>query len=80
MIVELIPLALLGGVLGLDVVSFPQAMISRPIVAATLAGGLMGQAPSGMLIGAALELRQTRRVVEPGHIDRLGRASGVSGC
>jgi len=56
MIVELIPLALLGGVLGLDVVSFPQAMISRPIVAATLAGGLLGQAPSGMLIGAALEL------------------------
>jgi len=55
-IVELIPLALLGGVLGLDVVSFPQAMISRPLVAATLAGGLMGQAPSGMLIGAALEL------------------------
>jgi mannose/fructose/N-acetylgalactosamine-specific phosphotransferase system component IIC len=56
MILELIPLALLGGVLGLDVVSFPQAMISRPIVAATLAGGLLGQAPSGMLIGAALEL------------------------
>lgn len=53
---ELVPLALLGGVLGLDVVSFPQAMISRPLVAATLAGGLLGHAESGLLIGAALEL------------------------
>ena len=30
---ELLPLALLGGVLGLDVVCFPQMMISRPLVA-----------------------------------------------
>jgi PTS system mannose-specific IIC component len=54
--VELIPLALLGGVLGLDVVSFPQAMISRPLVASTMAGALIGEAPSGLLLGAALEL------------------------
>lgn len=55
-IIDLVPLALLGGLLGLDVVSFPQAMISRPLVAATLAGGLIGQAGSGLLVGAALEL------------------------
>jgi PTS system mannose-specific IIC component len=53
---ELLPLALLGGVLGLDVVSFPQAMISRPIVAATLGGAFAGDAASGLLIGAMLEL------------------------
>jgi mannose/fructose/N-acetylgalactosamine-specific phosphotransferase system component IIC len=53
---ELIPLALLGAVFGLDVVSFPQAMISRPIVAATIAGMFAGDAGSGLLIGAALEL------------------------
>ena len=53
---DLIPVALLGGVLGLDVVSFPQAMISRPLVAATAAGALIGQAASGLLVGAALEL------------------------
>ena len=35
MIADLLPLAILGAVLGLDVVSFPQAMISRPLVAAT---------------------------------------------
>ncbi|HXT15825.1 MAG TPA: PTS sugar transporter subunit IIC [Gemmatimonadaceae bacterium] len=56
MLIDLIPLALLGGVLGLDVVSFPQAMISRPIVASTIAGALVGQSPSGLLLGAALEL------------------------
>ena len=53
---ELLPLALLGGVLGLDVVSFPQAMISRPLVAATVAGALVGDAIAGLLVGAALEL------------------------
>src|SRR4051812_21942268 len=47
---------MLGGILGLDVVSFPQAMISRPLVAATLAGALIGQSRSGLLVGAALEL------------------------
>jgi mannose/fructose/N-acetylgalactosamine-specific phosphotransferase system component IIC len=55
-LLNLIPIALLGGVLGLDVVSFPQAMISRPLVAATLGGALIGQASSGLLLGAALEL------------------------
>ena len=53
---ELLPLALLGGVLGLDVVSFPQAMVSRPIVAATLGGAFAGDALGGLLIGAVLEL------------------------
>lgn len=53
---ELLPLALLGGVLGLDVVSFPQAMISRPIVAATLSGAFVGAPTHGLLIGVVLEL------------------------
>jgi PTS system mannose-specific IIC component len=53
---ELLPLALLGGVLGLDVVSFPQAMVSRPIVAATLSGAFVGAPASGLLIGVVLEL------------------------
>lgn len=53
---DLLPLALLGGLLGLDVVSFPQAMISRPLVAATLAGTLLGEPGAGLLCGAALEL------------------------
>jgi len=55
-VVSLVPLALLGGLLGLDVVSFPQAMISRPLVASTLAGALAGDTKSGLLLGAVLEL------------------------
>ena len=53
---ELLGVVLLGAILGLDVVSFPQAMISRPLVAATLAGWLAGNATGGLLIGATLEL------------------------
>ncbi len=52
---DLLPLVLLGAVLGLDVVSFPQAMISRPIVAATLAGAFAGSPAAGLVVGVALE-------------------------
>jgi mannose/fructose/N-acetylgalactosamine-specific phosphotransferase system component IIC len=55
-LLEALPLALLGALLGLDVVSFPQAMVSRPIVAATLAGAFIGNPPAGLLIGVVLEL------------------------
>jgi PTS system mannose-specific IIC component len=55
-LLQALPLALLGGLLGLDVVSFPQAMVSRPIVASTLAGTFIGHAESGLLIGIVLEL------------------------
>lgn len=51
----LVLLAALGAVVGLDFVSFPQAMLSRPIVAATLAGALCGSATDGLLVGAMLE-------------------------
>lgn len=54
-LLQLLPLIVLGAVLGLDVVSFPQAMISRPIVAATAAGALLGQPARGLLVGVALE-------------------------
>ena len=55
-LIDLLPIALLGAVLGMDVVTFPQAMISRPIVAATLAGAFIGNAPAGLVMGAVLEL------------------------
>jgi len=55
-LLEALPIAMLGALLGLDVVSFPQAMISRPIVAATLAGAFIGHPPAGLLIGVVLEL------------------------
>lgn len=55
-LLDALPLALLGALFGLDVVSFPQAMISRPIVASTLAGAFIGEPERGLLIGVVLEL------------------------
>lgn len=53
---NLLPFVLLGAIVGLDVVSFPQAMISRPIVAATASAALGGHAVLGLALGATLEL------------------------
>lgn len=53
--VEAGAISLLGAVLGLDVVSFPQAMLSRPLVAATLTGAFLGAPGPGLLLGATLE-------------------------
>lgn len=55
-LLDALPVALLGALIGLDVVSFPQAMISRPLVAATAAGALLGRPSEGLLVGAVLEL------------------------
>ena len=56
--IEAGPLALLivlGGVVGLDGVSFPQAMISRPLVSATIGGAVCGNPAAGLLVGVLLE-------------------------
>jgi PTS system mannose-specific IIC component len=52
----ILPVSLLGAVAGLDMVSFPQIMLSRPLVSATLAGAFIGRPGAGLLIGAVLEL------------------------
>lgn len=46
---------LAGGIVGLDTTSFPQAMISRPLVAGALAGWLAGIPAEGAMLGAVLE-------------------------
>lgn len=55
-------LALLGGVVGLDAVSCPQVMISRPLIAGALAGVLLGDPVEGMWIGMFLELLTLRQL------------------
>src|SRR5438034_224756 len=55
-LLDVLPVVLLGALLGLDVVTFPQAMISRPIVAATVAGAFIGNPLAGLTMGATLEL------------------------
>jgi PTS system mannose-specific IIC component len=53
---DVVFLVLVGALLGLDVVSFPQAMISRPIVAATVGGAIAGSVALGLLVGVVLEM------------------------
>jgi PTS system mannose-specific IIC component len=45
-----------GTVVGLDLVSVPQGLLSRPLVAATIAGLLLGDVASGLIAGMVLEL------------------------
>jgi PTS system mannose-specific IIC component len=45
-----------GTLVGLDLVSVPQAMISRPLVAGTIAGWLVGDVEAGLRIGVLFEL------------------------
>ena len=45
-----------GTIVGLDLVSGPQAMLSRPLVAGTVAGWLAGDVEAGLRVGAVLEL------------------------
>lgn len=49
------PLLLLGAVTALDGTSVGQFMISRPLVSGTLAGCLIGDPGTGLLLGAILE-------------------------
>ena len=48
-------LVLLGGIVALDATAFGQLMLSRPFVAASLAGAIVGMPLEGATVGAALE-------------------------
>ena len=51
---------LCGGLLGMDAVSWPQVMVSRPLVSATIGGWLLGNPVAGMLVGGVLEVYALR--------------------
>jgi PTS system mannose-specific IIC component len=53
-------LALLGWgtLVGLDLVSLPQVMIARPLVAGTVAGAILGDLETGLKLGVVFELLQ----------------------
>ena len=54
-LLALAPLLVWGVIVGVDLVSFPQAMLGRPLVAATVTGFLLGSIETGLLIGVLLE-------------------------
>jgi PTS system mannose-specific IIC component len=45
-----------GGVVGLDATSFAQTMISRPLIAATITGVILGRPQEALFLGSILEL------------------------
>lgn len=47
---------ILGGFVGLDATSFPQVMISRPLVAGVLTGALAGRVAEGLALGFLMEV------------------------
>lgn len=77
----LLPIALLAAVVGLDVVSFPQAMLSRPVVAASLGGAMAGRLEDGLLAGLLLELIALETLpVGASRYPEWGSASVVGGA
>ena len=47
-----------GTFVGLDLVSVPQMMIARPLVAGTVAGAILGDVETGLKLGVVFELLQ----------------------
>ena len=54
----LIALLVWGTLVGVDLVSLPQMMIARPLVAGTIAGAILGDIPTGLKLGVVFELLQ----------------------
>jgi len=55
---QLLALLVWGTLVGIDLVSVPQMMIARPLVAGTGAGLLLGDLEMGLRVGVVLELFQ----------------------
>jgi mannose/fructose/N-acetylgalactosamine-specific phosphotransferase system component IIC len=54
----LLALVAWGTLVGVDLVSLPQMMIARPLVAGTVAGAILGDIPTGLKLGVVFELLQ----------------------
>ena len=54
----LIALLVWGTFVGIDLVSLPQMMIARPLVAGAIAGTILGDIPTGLKLGVIFELLQ----------------------
>lgn len=75
-----------AGVAGMDDTSWPQAMVSRPLVAATAGGWLLGDPLAGLAAGSVLELLVLRhlpfggaRCPDPGPAGLVAGAAAAGG-
>lgn len=74
-------LAAAAGLAGVDAASWPQSMISRPLVAATAGGWVLGEPGAGFLAGVVLELLTLRHLPFGGaRSPDLGPSSVVAGA
>lgn len=55
-ILTLAAVTLWGVIVAMDLATMPQGFLSRPLVAATVTGALVGRVELGLLVGAVLEL------------------------
>ena len=79
--IDALPIVLLAAVVGLDVVSFPQMMFSRPLVAASLGGAVAGDVVHGLVVGVLLELLALETLpVGASRYPEWGSASVVAGA
>lgn len=74
---EVFQVALVAGVLGVDRLAFGQFMISQPILAAPIIGGLLGDFHTGFLVGVVLELFWLRGLPVGGHVPRDATLSAI---
>ncbi len=56
MIAAVVGISIVGGLLGLDRTAVGQFMVSQPLVVGPITGWLLGNATTGLIIGAVLEL------------------------
>jgi PTS system mannose-specific IIC component len=55
-LLAIVGIAFVGGIIGLDRTAVGQVMVSQPIVAGPITGLMLGDVPTGLVIGAVLEL------------------------
>ncbi len=74
---DVLRIAVVGGIIGLDRLAFGQFMVSQPIVAAPVIGWMTGNFHAGLLIGVVLEVFWLRGLPVGGHVPKDATLAAV---